>query len=275
MKSIILLGAVVGAVVGAVSDASKCQADESTMLQVQHVMRKSKTKTDDHFGADEHLGLMPNENQFPRTWDAGEAPFGIEVVVDPPQKVASVTVSSDWWSKRPKDLAVFVMDGDRATLVAEYEYPTTLDICGPNGDEECSYPDRPVSQVTIPFDSDIVASAIRVEVLTPRNEAGQPNGQVIIEGVTVTALVKGGQDGSCPAGFERVSIAKCPQLDGMTLADGTVLSNSRHRVDCAVHFVNGAGCFVNRHNNVYSTSENCPAAQGTGHDHWAVCEELF
>jgi len=124
--------------------------------------------------------------ELPITKQAGEVPFGIEVVLDPPDRVGSVTVSSDWWMKRPKDLVLFIVDSNNvATQVASFEFPTTLDICGPHGDEACSYPDRAVSRVNIPVVSDIVASAVRVQVLTPRNAAGQPNGQVIIEGVVV------------------------------------------------------------------------------------------
>lgn len=121
-----------------------------------------------------------------RMWDSGEVPIGVEVAVNPPSVVSSVTVASDWWSKRPKDLEVYVVDGSGvATLVAEHEYPTSLDICGDNGDEACSYPDRPVSRVTIPINSGVVAARVRVHVRTARNGAGQPNGQVILAGVTV------------------------------------------------------------------------------------------
>jgi len=92
----------------------------------------------------------------------------------------------------------------------------------------------------------------------------------------ITELVRGGSDGSCPAGTSRVTPEDCPQVNGLSLSDGTALSNSRHRTDCAGHFVHGEGCFVNVNGNVYSTAPSCDVANAHGQPYWtnkhhAVC----
>lgn len=86
-------------------------------------------------------------------------------------------------------------------------------------------------------------------------------------------LVRGGTDGSCPAGATRVTAQDCPGVNGQSMTDGTALSTGAFRVDCAAHFTPGEGCFVNDRGNVYATEPGCASAEARGGIaiHHAVC----
>jgi len=117
--------------------------------------------------------------------------------------------------------------------------------------------------------------------LTPENcaiAAGHPQHFAVCE----QTLVRGGNDGSCPAGTYRLDAQRCPRTSAHALSggdtDGMILSDSAHRVSCAAHFVPGAGCFANSNGNVYSTAPECSSAVNVfsssvpyNPGHFAVC----
>jgi len=206
-------------------------------------------------------------SQLPQTWDASDVRFDIETVVEPPAVVTSVIVSSDWWMKRPKDLQIFLVDSNSiATPVATVEYPTSMDICGMNGDEQCSYPTTPTSMLTIDVDSDIVASTVRVAVLTPRNEPGTGNDQVMIKEVAVVTV-----GGGVLAGYEPGNVGACRTANG---GGGSGMYSRADHVDnvaqCASACDASSTCFAFEFTGVTSGATGCelhrqPMPAATGH----------
>lgn len=128
---------------------------------------------------------------LPKTWKSSEVPITIEVALSSPAVVSSISVVSDWWMKRPKELEIKFLGegfaGSLDTLAVIYsEYPRSRNICGPNGNLQCNYPHTPTSMHTLDVSFSFLVKLVQVSVLTPLNEPGQPNCHVIMKDVLVS-----------------------------------------------------------------------------------------
>ena len=96
----------------------------------------------------------------------GADPIDVSLNLDQASYVRYVDVYTDWWSKRPTDVRVYqLVDGVKGDLIAEMNFPKRDDqICGPDYQSACSFPEAPVSRLTIELDKLYLLSSVVVEV---------------------------------------------------------------------------------------------------------------
>lgn len=65
------------------------------------------------------------------------------VLLNNPRTITSVGVRTDWWRKRPTEVAVYeAVNGQKGRLIGYQQFPNYLNtICGINFDAPCSFPD--------------------------------------------------------------------------------------------------------------------------------------
>jgi hypothetical protein len=107
--------------------------------------------------------------------------------------------------KRPKDIEIMFFNQSLAPAgKLEIEYPSSGNICGPGGDQDCNYPQTPTSSYTLQVcDAFEVlgqsflcqpVSLVQVTIKTPRNNGGQIIVQEValaLEGQTTTPAPSG------------------------------------------------------------------------------------
>lgn len=78
--------------------------------------------------------------------------------------VKSVDLLSDWWQKRPTEIRVYEANGrEKGELIGYQQFLTYDDqLCGSDYKSKCSYPEAPVSKLSVPVNRN--ASRILVEI---------------------------------------------------------------------------------------------------------------
>ncbi|MFK7824785.1 MAG: hypothetical protein AB8G05_11545 [Oligoflexales bacterium] len=96
----------------------------------------------------------------------GADPIDIEFNLDQVSYVKYVDIYTDWFSKRPTDIKVYhSVDGAKGALIAEKNFPTRDDqICGEDFQSPCTYPEAPVSRLTVELNKMYQLSEVIVEV---------------------------------------------------------------------------------------------------------------
>lgn len=65
------------------------------------------------------------------------------LLLDAPRTITSVGVRTDWWQKRPTQVAIYTVEnGQKGRLIGYQQFPEYLNtVCGFNFDSRCSAPD--------------------------------------------------------------------------------------------------------------------------------------
>ena len=96
----------------------------------------------------------------------GAAPIDIEFNLTQTSYVKYVDIYTDWFAKRPTDIKVYhSVDGAKGELIAERNFPTRDDqICGEDFLSPCTFPEAPVSRLTVELDKLYYLDSVIVEV---------------------------------------------------------------------------------------------------------------